>query len=119
MNQFEIPTIIEKELPDICEELQKTSVFGDAIKSMQILANYSKSLLTTHDLSKLLKCMRLIGKIYDRGNSSVKNAIESVYVFSFSAMQAACNKIEWNVIRAKMPITLYTLYMRQLYSKGI
>lgn len=114
MNQFQLTDVIEEELPEIYEELENTSVFGDAIKVMQITTDYSKKMLSIHELNKVLKCMKLIGRIYDRGNKTVRSAVESVYVFSFSAMQVASNKIDWNIVRAKMPMTLYSLYVRQL-----
>lgn len=119
MNPFQVASVIESELPDVCEELEHTSAFGDALQVMQVMVNYSKKMLLIHDLAKVLKCMRLVGKLYDRGNKTVKAAIESVYVFSFEGMQSVCNKIDWNIVRAKMPITLYTLYIKQLYSRAI
>ena len=119
MNPFEITDAIGGELPEMQEALERDSVFGDAVRVMQIVADYSKKMLSMHELTKVMKCMRLIGKIYDHGNKAVKSAVESVYVFSFFSMQSVCSRPEWNIVRTRMPIMRSTLYVRQLYSRGI
>ena len=119
MSELQITAPNEKDLHKMCKSLKKDTVFSDAVKVAQALTDYSKKMLSTHELNKVLDCMRLIGKVYDHGGRVVKSAIESVYIFSFSNMQSVCNKVEWNIIRAKMPVSLYTLYTKQLYSRGI
>ena len=120
MNELQIIVAPNEEnLQKACKLLKRNTVFSDAVKIAQVLTDYSKKMLSVHELNKVLDCMHLIGKVYDRGGKAVKSAIESVYIFSFSSMQSVCNKIEWNIIRAKMPVSLYALYTKQLYSRGI
>ncbi|MBZ4191225.1 DUF7674 family protein [Niabella beijingensis] len=119
MNQYEIPAIIEDELPAICHELETTRKFGDAIQIMQILSAFASRMLSMHQLPVVIKCMRMVEKIYEKGDTLVKNAIENVFVLSFSGMRNKCDTMEWNLLSAKMPITLYSLYIQQHYKPGI
>lgn len=119
MNQYEIPAMIEDELPAVCLNLKKTSAFGDAIQMMELLVKYSMEMISLHNVNMVIKCMCVVGKIYDKGNTIVKNAVENIFIFSFSSLQSKCSKYEWNMIQAKMPINLYSIYVQQFYNSGI
>ncbi|WP_157097905.1 DUF7674 family protein [Niabella ginsenosidivorans] len=119
MNQYEIPAMIEDKIPGICPEIKKISAFGDAVQIMNVLAGYSKKMLSLHNLPKVIQCMRLVGTIYGKGNRFVKSAIENVFVFSFSSWQAKCNDREWKVIQTKIPVTLYSVYVQQMSTSGL
>ena len=106
MNQYEICAIIEDELPSVSTEIKKSSAFGNVYTIMKALTKYTRKKLALHNLSTVVKCLNLADKIYTKGNMLVKNAVETIFVFSFSRLQASCNKVEWHVIQTKMPITL-------------
>src|SRR6218665_738622 len=112
MTSYEVPAMIEDELPAITEALHDTSVIGNVNKAMSLLVSYTKSMISLHDLPAVVKCMQVADKIYDKGNDLVKHAVENVFVFAFSGMRNYCNKVEWKVIQAKMPITLYSIYVK-------
>lgn len=119
MNQFEIPAMLEDELPMIAKELKQNAVLGSVNNAIKIFTNYTKRMLTIHDLPAVVRCMDLADRIYDKGNQAVKNAIENVFVYSFSGLKCTCNKVEWRVIQAKMPMALYSIYVRQIYKSGL
>lgn len=119
MNQYEIPAMIEDELPAIVRELETTREFGNAIHIMGILVRFVKRMLAAHNLSVVIKCMRMVDRIYEKGDPVVKNAIENIFILSFSGLQKTCNVAEWKLLSAKIPITLYSAYIRQLYQPGI
>ncbi len=119
MNQYEIGAIIEDELPSVTTEIKKYSAHGSIYKIMGVLAIFTKKTLLKHDLPTVIKCLNLADKIYAKGNMLVKGAVETIFIYSFSNLRASCNKVEWNVVQAKMPITLYSLYVKQVYHSGI
>lgn len=119
MDEFEIPALLEEELPVIARELRQNAVLGSAANMVKMLTDYTKRMLTLHDLPAVVRCMDIADRIYGKGNLVVKNAIENVFVYSFSGLQTACNKVEWKVIQAKMPVTLYALYTNQVYKSGL
>jgi hypothetical protein len=119
MNNYEVPAIMEDELPAIKEELKENSILGNVNAAMQVLVKYTRKMICLHDLPAVAKCMRLADKIYDKGNTMVKNAVENVFVYSFSGLRTCCNQLEWKSVQSKMPMTLYSLYVKQIYRSGI
>lgn len=119
MNTYEVPAIIEDALPAMKDVLKDKSIVGNVHATMQVLVKYTKKMMSLHDLPAVVKCMSVADRIYDKGNALVKNAVENVFVYSFSGMRSCCNTIEWKMIQAKMPMTLYSIYVRQIYRSGL
>ena len=119
MNNYEVPAIMEDELPAIKEELKENCILGNVNAAMQVLVKYTRKMIRLHDLTAVTKCMRLADKIYDKGNTMVKNAVENVFVYSFSGLRTCCDQLEWKRVQSKMPMTLYSLYVKQIYRSGI
>lgn len=118
MNQYEVPALLADELPEIKTELRHLSVLGNVNTVMQILADFTNRMIMQHDLFMVQKCMHLADRIYSRGNNLIRNAVENVFVFSFSTLRLACNKTEWKVLQQRMPVTLYSLYVNQVSTSG-
>jgi hypothetical protein len=119
MNTYEVPAIMEDELPEIKEELKESCILGNVNKAMQILVKHTRKMINLHDMPAVAQCMRLADKIYDRGNAIVKNAVENVFVYSFSGLRSCCGQGEWKTVQAKIPMTLYSLYVKQIYRSGL
>ena len=110
IDQFEAPLYIAGHMPQL--KMQTKDIY----KSMQTLVDYTKRMALEHNFSEVKKCMTLVDKIYDKGNTLVKNAVENIFVFAFSSMRLLCNIVEWRMIQSFMPTELYTLYIQQVLS---
>ena len=119
MNIYEVPAVIEDELPAVKEELRKDCPAGNIHAVLKVLVKYTRRMISLHDLPAVNRCMSLADKLYNRGNNLVKNAIENVFVYAFSGMRSACDGSEWRLIQAKMPVSLHSLYVKQIYRSGI
>lgn len=119
MNSYEVPAIIEDALPDIKDEWGDKNVLGNINATMLVLVKYTRKMMHLHNLPAVVRCMRLADKIYNKGNDLVKNAVENVFVYAFSGIKACCDAPEWRRVQAGMPITLYSIYVRQIYRSGI
>lgn len=119
MNNYEVPAIMEDELPAIKEELKEKCFLGNVNAAMLVLARYTRKMINLHDLPAVAKCMRLADKIYSKGNTIVKNAVENVFVYSFSGLRNCCDQQEWSKVQSGMPMTLYSLYVKQIYRSGL
>jgi hypothetical protein len=114
MTQFEVPAFIAGKLPQIRQDLNKSGKEVTIYQSMQVLTDYTKRMAIEHDFKMVQRCMAIVGKIYESGNLLVKNAVENVFIFSFSSIMAICNIIEWRIVQSYMPSGLYALYVRQV-----
>ena len=83
-------------------------------QSIQDLTDYTKRMALEHDFVTAGKCMQRIGKLYKKGNDLVRNAVENIFIFSFSSLFCSCNIVEWRILQSHMPSELYALYVRQI-----
>lgn len=118
-NQYEVAACIVDEIPEIKDDLLKATHKLEIFKSIQCLADYTRKKVQDHDLLKVKKCFAVADKIYDRGNTLVKIAIENVFVFSFSSLMFSCDRQERNKLLSIMPLSLHTAYIEQLMKPGI
>lgn len=119
MNQYEVSAEIADKIPEIRSELVRPPVFGSVYMSMKVLTIYTGKMLREHQLRQVEHCMKLADKIYNRGNSMIKTAVESVFIFSFSNLQGTCTRREWQEIQTKMPMTLFSLYIQQVMKTAL
>lgn len=113
-NQYEIQALIAGKLPQIKNDLLLGGATLTVYQSMQVLTDYTKRMALEHDFKMVEKCMGLVGMLYGKGNSLVKNAVENVFIFSFSSIMSRCNIVEWRIVQSYMPTDLYSLYVQQV-----
>jgi len=64
------------------------------------------------------KCFTLAAKLYKKGNVAVKNAIENVYVYSFSHAFFHDEQKRKEVMEI-IPLPLYELYKKQVINSHL
>jgi hypothetical protein len=119
INQYEVPALLVDELPEIENDLKSFSPTLNIFKSIQCLANYTRAKLLQHDLKAVKQCFAVADEVYVKGNAMVKNAIENVFVFSFSSLMNLCDNDERKQVQAIMPLDLHTAYVQQVLKQGI
>lgn len=83
-------------------------------QSVQELTDYTRRMALEHNFKMVEKCMRQVENMYEKGNTMTKNAIENIFIFSFSSLIANCNIVEWRIVQSYMPSRLYMLYVQQV-----
>jgi len=114
LDQYEVPAFIAGKLPQVKNDLCRKGVELSVYQSMQVLTDYTKRMALEHNFLMVQRCMAIVGKIYEKGNALVRNAVENVFVFSFSSIMSRCNIVEWRIVQAYMPSDLYSLYVQQV-----
>ncbi|MCF3108410.1 hypothetical protein LL912_06450 [Niabella sp. CC-SYL272] len=119
MNRYEIRALIEDELPAVYGALKTPLGLENSPHIMNVLVGFVKRMLAAHNLPVVIKCMRIVDRIYEKGDCVVRNAIEHVFIRAFSGFQKSCHMAEWRVLSAKIPITLFSVYIQQRYQSKI
>jgi hypothetical protein len=119
INQYEVASYLADELPEIKEDLKRISPTLNIIKSIQCLTEYTRGKVVQRDLRIVKKCFAIAENIYFRGNALVRDAIENIFVFSFSTLLNSGDKDEKKELQAIMPICLHTAYVQQMLKSGI
>lgn len=114
MNEFEAPSLLADEFPEVYKELRHLAVLGNVYESMNILSSFTREKIAAHQFRQVQHCMKIADDIYNRGNKIVRNAVENVFVYSFTLMRASCNKVEWRFVQATIPSRLFLIYMHQV-----
>jgi len=113
LSQYQVPAFIAAKLPQVKNDLSSASPMT-IYQSVQVLTDYTKRMAIEHDFKMVEKCMSLVAALYLKGNSLVKNAVENVFIFSFSSIMSRCNIVEWRIVQSYMPSDLYALYVQQV-----
>jgi len=116
INQLEIPMYLEDAIPEISHDLESRRNCS-AYDVMNTLTAFTCQSIDEHNYNVVRRCFQAADKLYSKGNTMVKNAVENVFVYSFSKMFNAY-PAEKKQLFAIIPITLYTLYIAQVYRKG-
>ena len=119
INQYEVPAYLVDELPEIEQELKIFSPTLNIFKTVQCLANYTKSKIIQHDLGAVKKCFAIAENVYVKGNELVKGAIENVFVFSFSSLLNMGSNEEKKELQSLIPLCLHTAYIQQVLKPGV
>jgi hypothetical protein len=114
LNQYEVSNFITFRLPEVKLEISRTGAEPTAYQSIQVVADYAKRMALEHDFKMVKKCMNLVQKLYEKGNNLVRNAVENIFIFSFSSMLSNCSIVEWRIVQSYMPEDLYSLYVKQI-----
>jgi hypothetical protein len=85
-----------------------------ALNAIQALTDLTKRMALEHDFEMVGKCMNLVGKLYEKGNPVVRNAVENVFIYSFSTLMCNCNIAEWRMLQSFMPTELYAVFVGQV-----
>ena len=104
---------LEEALPGISKELQSSRTPCNVYKSVHIFLDYTVSQIRAHNMPVVKKCFYLADKLYSKGNTAVRNAVENVYVYSFSSFPTASAE-EKKMLMGLIPGSLYTIYLKQV-----
>jgi len=117
ITQLELPKYIAHEMPElsgICDKEKSRNVY-DIVRHM---LKYTKSQVIKHNLNAAGKCMALAEQLYNKGNNAIKNAIENVFVYSFSHAFFQ-DENEKKEVMAIVPPSLYKLYKQQVINSHL
>ncbi len=118
MNQYEVPALIADKFPETNGEIFYHVTIGNIYQTMFEFSRFMRKKVMVHQFSKVFKWLRLADYIYAHGNTEVKNAVESAFIYSFSQTSQCCNKKEWALVKAHIPARLYTIYITQVIGYG-
>ena len=116
-SQTECLEEIARSIPALSGALHTPDCAQSIYKQVIVLSQYTAEKLYREELSEVEQSFCLADNLYQNGNSMVKSAIENVFVYALtSALGGARDKRK--TIISLIPITLFTLYMKQVLHRG-
>lgn len=111
-----------KEITDVVPDFERE------IKEIKIQNSYSiirtfteriKNMIRQNDRNLLFRSLQKMDKIYTDGDTILKNAIETTFIYSLDNCTAFCSEEYRKVIFSHISDNLQKVYSRQIYSHGI
>lgn len=111
-----------REITDVVPDFEKE------VKEIRIQNSYSiirtfteriKNMIRQDDRNLLFKSLQKMDKIYTDGDTVLKNAIETTFIYSLDNYTAFCSEEYRKVIFSHISANLQKVYSRQIYSHGI
>jgi hypothetical protein len=117
INQEEIAVYIEQEIPELRGIIEKSNC-RNAYDVVKQLFTYTADQVVKHNIAAAKKCLSLAEQLHKKGNSVVKNAIENVYVYSFSSAFFHDEQKRKEMMQL-VPVSLYQLYKKQVVNSHL
>ncbi|WNI38619.1 hypothetical protein [Chryseobacterium sp. SG20098] len=111
-----------KEITDVVPD------FENEVKEIKIQNSYSiirtfteriKNMIRQNDRNLLFRSLQKMDKIYTDGDTVLKNAIETTFIYSLDNCTAFCSEKYRKVIFSHISANLQKVYSRQIYTHGI
>ena len=116
INQLEIPMYLEEALPAISKDLA-ASKKNNVYEAMNALTAFTSRNIKSHNYKIVKRCFEIADKLYTKGNNAVKDAVQNVFIYSFTRILHTYSAEKQNIL-ALLPMGLYTLYISQIHHRG-
>ncbi len=111
INQYEVPALIEDAVPALRKPLHQFPAVFHIYETVACLSHYTCQQLQEHHYSMAAPCLRVAGRLYERGNQIVKNAIANHFLPALCHVPVndAITRIK---IYSLIPSSLYGLFIQ-------
>lgn len=112
LNTFEVPALIEDALPELHKPLRQFPAIFHLYETMECLRDYTLRQWRDQNLTTLEKCFRVTGRLYERGNQRVRDAVERILIpgISHAEINGQAGRIR---LFSMVPASLYNLFICQ------
>lgn len=116
-SQTNLSDEIERVIPALRQPLHTPECERSVYKQVDVLSHYVADKASDNELSAAKRALYLMDHLYREGNSTVKRAVENVFVFSLSNTLHRLGNNRSRLL-GLIPITLFTLYINQVMQKS-
>lgn len=116
-SQANLSDEIERVIPALHDRLHTPECEKSIYRQVDVLSHYVADTVCENEVKSTRQALKLIDQLYQDGNSAIRGAIETVFVFSLSGTLARLGKRRERLL-GLIPMTLFTVYMHQVLHKG-
>lgn len=119
MNHTEAMQEIIKVAPETAEDFREIYRTQNSFMVINVFTKQIQKLIGKNDRKIIIDCLNKMNEIYRKGDQSMKNAVESVFIYSLDRITFNCDNVYKNLIFKKIPLALQKAYLRQVYKSGL
>lgn len=111
INQYEVPALIEDAVPELRKPLHQFPAVFHIYDTVTCLSQYTRRQLLQRNYGPAGTCLRLAGRLYERGNQVVQRAITQCFlpVLAGISFTDAPSRIK---VYSMMPASLYNQFVQ-------
>jgi hypothetical protein len=117
ISQSNLPQYIEQEIPEL-KGISKPGIPAGVYNVVRQLTTHTAAQVAKHNLKAARHCLSVAEQIYKKANAAIKNAIENVFVFSFSHAFFSDDTKRSEILKI-VPASLYDLYKSQVVNSHL
>jgi len=119
MNHTEAMQEIIKVAPEAAEDFKETYRTNNAFMVINVFTKQIQKMIGRKENKVLVNCLNKMNEIYRKGDQMLKNAVESIFIYSLDRLTFNCENAYKNLIFEKIPTGLQRAYLRQVYKSGL
>lgn len=118
INQYEVPACIEDAVPALKKALHQFPAVFHIYETISCLTEYTDKQLREQNFPVADQCLQVAGRLYERGNAVVKEAIKRVFLPALCRIPLA-DAVSRIRMYSLIPDSIYPLYIQyQLIGNG-
>lgn len=118
MNYLQAVKEITGVVPDFEKEVKEIKI-QNSYSIIRTFTERIKNMIRQNDRNLLFRSLHKMDKIYTDGDTVLKNAIETTFIYSLDNCTAFCSEEYRKAIFSHISANLQKVYSRQIYSHGI
>ncbi len=118
MNYLQAVKEITDVVPDFEKEVKEIKI-QNSYSIIRTFTEHIKNMIRQNDRNLLFRSLHKMDKIYTDGDTVLKNAIETTFIYSLDNCTAFCSEEYRKVIFSHISANLQKVYSRQIYTHGI
>ncbi|WP_447952073.1 DUF7674 family protein [Chryseobacterium koreense] len=113
INEDRAAVYIAEHHKEIGKEIRELSSNKNFAGILQAVVNLIRCLLEKGEFAKIIRHIKYIGWIYQRGNDYIRYIIENLFVRSFEGIRRRCSPSQWQQLYAEIPKSFQAIYLIQ------
>ncbi|MEY8759697.1 DUF7674 family protein [Chryseobacterium tongliaoense] len=118
MNYLQAAQEITKSIPEIQNELKEHKT-QNSFSVIRTLTDHIKNMVRQNEKELLIRGLKKMNAIYKNGDTLLKNAVESTFIYSLDHFTAFCSEEYKKTIFRHISKDLQKVYSRQIYQHGM
>lgn len=117
ITQFQATNLLKQQIPGLSAVNCPIRASLEIYSSINFFSDYTKHSLEEHDFPQAKKCLSLADNLYRHGDSIVRMLIENSFIYSITSVMSS-DPTERHWIKSIIPVSLYSLYLKQVTAGG-
>ena len=111
MDEGQTVDFVAAVIPELNLRLRKAELKRDYKNIVNVISQFAEDVIYAKDWRRFEWIMQVMAYVHERGTSELRIVIKGLLPNTFSRFKKACNRIEWNYLEARLPLSIQQLVL--------